>query len=1261
MHRHTRSDAGEISSPRSSRAPSFSSDRPSLAGSVTFQMPSSVRPAPAYIAASVASQIVTDHHNTQLREAYGSEHEEASPFLENALFSEQALRLLNAFLDNLLFSFLSTARSPSLTSIRPAITDVLKPRLARDAMATADEELEGLLAGEDEEEFPSGGDMDKPQDKWDVERVWKRTRLRIMVYTRLGEFEDEDEERYVQQERGLSMDDSDNDDAGLVSWASAIFLTSVIEFIAEQTLLVSGAAAFARMSAKMKKSGQRLAEGDESGQLERIVIEDFDVEKVALNSALGRLWRTWRKRVRSPLSPLSPGRISTRRSYASLAGSHRRHRSEDTTADESVVREDVPELPDHSNITETDIAANIPLPMGDNDVDEIEVPGLARQPGEDDSGLQTPVPRPQRPTSFIMLASSESIKKRLGRGRPVSLPPPEVAPFVFAAKSEEDSTEDATQEATVDDTEDTEEFKTPMERRFTDHSYIEEESQDGIYEYQRDSHEADMMAFSASTGIPLNMSPMRQSFHERSDDDMVETPTQAAVPERAPQVLQIKRLSIEKSGPPEIVRTFSVRTSRSHSPRLPPPAEERSYLEEDNSSDEAEPIGVAHTSNVPIPAAPSPAESRSSGHSVGYVKHLEREVVVDKDAARRVVPPSPLSRQTPSPVSPVSPLEPTASFERPPQRKEPQPSRQPSTRSPALSSLQEIENWGQQPKERHQVESKTNGSQRSVSRSPVQSRRSKETPMHGERPSPAKPSRSRAGTDDGLNERATLKRVSTSSSGGRSVSTSILHSARDSDVSVGRPRGLSQRMSEEDRMREFDSLVKGEETVKFTLTPQNMRDLDEPPLIRKVEPLRPTTSVKVYPRVNAERENSFGSQPAPTNSSQNSLKRKATGPRPLAREPRIQSESMRDFADFIRSTGPVNGESQPVQPFVNLSSAPRQKSPPSTSSSAINSLGRRLSGRQSAVQPVVASAAEGPSARPRIHMEPRSAATQRAGNDDLIDFIRQGPPGPGNGQHRIPRAVAPFRSTVDSDQFDRMLDENGNVESAYGSQVSTASKTTHASANSRTGLLPAANVVQPAYSNTPQNLTGSMSNAEPQITRTRRRVKDPYAIDTDDEDEDLLTALPKSSRRQEESMMDFLNTMEPPPSNEPQPLLINEAAAAAAIARARSYSNGASHGGASSTVNQRNGPTAVKNGKPNPLFSTNITSDAPRAHRPRLQARDAGSNDSRAAKSATSDLADFLRTSGPPEPPRGPASPPPGSLKREESKRSAARFWRRKN
>ncbi|KAF2193720.1 hypothetical protein K469DRAFT_550471 [Zopfia rhizophila CBS 207.26] len=1262
MHRHTRSEAGDLSSPRSSRAPSFSSDRPSLAGSVTFQMPSSVRPPPAYIAASVASQIVTDHHNAQLQEEFESD-EDPSAFLVNALFSEQALCLLNIFLDHLLFSFLSTARSPSLTAVRPAITEVLKPRLAREAMATADEELQGLLAGEEDEEFPASQNGQKATEKWDIEKVWKRTRLRIMVYTRLGELEDEDEERYVQQERGLSMDDGDDDEAELVSWASAIFLTSVIEYIAEQTLMVSGQAAFARMSAKMKKNARASAD-EEDHHFERLIVEDFDVEKLALNSALGRLWRTWRKRVRSPITPLTPSRVRAPRSISSLI-SHRRQRSHDT-ADDSILSGDasmVPEVLEHK-ITETDIAANIPLPISDNDVAEIEVPGLARQLDDESSGTQTPIARPQRPSSFIMLAPAESFRKRLARERPVSMPPPEPLPFTVPPSQSVTDESDSV---------------TTMERMSEDHSHIEDDHHSYIEEerqeiednrqdekYHEEHNEAeadaDMVAFAASTGMGFGMSPTsptKPGTFGKNDDDATDTPTKTGY-DSEPQVLQSKRMSIEKAGHPDVVRTFSVRSNRSsHGIQA---TEGSSYLDDthtDEELDNREAIGVARTTNVPIPATPSPpAELPTNGQSTGYMKQLDHGVV-DQDATRHLAPAQPAARRTPSPVD--KPFPPEKSV----QRKDVTPPRTTSTssRGPALASLQEAEHWTNKHQESAVHEKKINDTQRGPTQgSPKHSgsRRSRELPVpvaerSAKRQSVESTSRSRTGTADGV-ERSTLKRVSSSSSTNKSISTSILHSARESDSSLGRPRGLSGRMSEEDREREFDSLVKGEETVKYTLTPQSMRDLD-------VEPPKATSSVTVYPRVNADKDNSFGSQPIPARTASRSngpstSANKRTGPKPLAREPRIQTESMQDFADFIRSTGPSNKDTCPVQPFVPLSGS-ASKSPPS-SSSAISGLDRKLSARQSSTPTQSTSGAgEGPSARPRIHMEPRSPAGQRSGNDELIDFIRQGPPGSNNGQHRIPRTVAPFRTTVDSDQFDRMLDDHGNVESAYSSQMSTNSKqSTHTDTNSRTGLLPAPNVVQPAYSNTPQSLTGSLSASEPQIQRTRRRVKDPYAIDSDDEDEDLLTALPKSSRRQEESLADFLNNFEPPPGNEPKPILTNGALAAAAKARS-SNNNAILHASSSSStpaVSNRNAP--VRLSVQPAIISSSITSEAPRAHKPKLQARAAGARDARAGRSATNDLADFLRTSGPPEP----AAPPPGAtMRKEEGKRLNTKFWPKAN
>jgi hypothetical protein len=429
---------------------------------------------------------------------------------------------------------------------------------------------------------------------------------------------------------------------------------------------------------------------------------------------------------------------------------------------------------------------------------------------------------------------------------------------------------------------------------------------------------------------------------------------------------------------------------------------------------------------------------------------------------------------------------------------------------------------------------------------------------------------------------------------------------------------------------------------------------------------KPASSVTVYPRVNADKDNQFGSQHLPSRTASRSK-----GPvpksgshtniaKPRAREPRIQGESMKDFADFIRSTGPAPGDERPVQPFVSLKES--SSKPSNGSASSLGGLGRKLSTRQAPSHSHSSSlAGEGPSAKPRIHMEPRSPAGQRSGNDDLIDFIRQGPPNT-NNQPRIPRSVAPFRTTVDSDQFENMLDEGGNVESTYGSQVSTISKQSAQTSNSRTGLIPKQTVVQPAYSNTPQNLTGNLSNSEPTITRTRRRVKDPYAIDSDDdEDDDLLTALPHSSKPQqrEESMMDFLNNMEPAGNSAPQPFLLSPEAIAAAKARASQNGIKQSPPSMSPTVSTpRNGTNSRPGKGPSAqpaMISSTIASNAPRAHKPRLQAREAATETR--GRSATNDLADFLRSSGPDE---SAAPAPPATIRKEESKRSAAKFWRKK-
>jgi hypothetical protein len=835
MHRHTHSETGvtpDVASARSSRAPSFSSDRPSVASSITFQMPSNVRPAPAYIAASVASQIVTDHHNGQLREEDADSDE-----LENAVFSEQALALLNAFLDHLLFAFLSSARSPSLTAIRPAITDVLKPRLAREATEAADEELQGLLSGEDEEFSSQDSHV---VDKWDVEKVWKRTRLRIMVYTRLGELEDEDEEKYVQQERGLSMDGDEDDEAGLVSWASAIFLTSVIEYVAEQTLLVAGSAAYARMAAKIKKLHEQVQDTEEAG-LERLVIEEPDVEKIALNSALGRLWRTWRKRVRSPLSPMSPGRgIRPVQSWSSL---HRRRVSHDTI--DGSVRDGHDVIPEHIP-TETEIASNIPLPISHNDVNEIEVPGLARTFEDDDesTGTQTPVPRNQRPQSVIMLASADTFNRRRNKERPVSMPPPpagdfsSIPPLFYKRVSDPPETP----------------FETPMEYASKRRSYMATAESPAIAgDVQREEHEeaespqeadADMMAFAASTGMGFRMSTagsIKTEVPTKAEDEP-EIPSAGSY-EGEPKIMQSKRMSVEKPGPPGLVRTFSTRSSSLRSaqqtpvasPKLVQQPEPRSYLDDNETTDdEQEPqaIGVARTSDIPIRSTPTPDMATHGG----YVEVRPRQTSISSLS----------NRNTPSPdARPIVP-------ERSVARKEPHsrelsggflaaaggafvaagasqlgnitsaPRQQvlPKSRGASLPALQEVD--GQGNVGRHRTASEASPARRAAAsvretrantiERQVQHKPSDDTKRLQRVPTGGSPSSEKS---------AVQRRPSASSKKSGSFS---MQNGRDSEAS--QPSAVRGRMSEEDRERHFESLVNGEETVKFTLTPQTVRDFE---------------------------------------------------------------------------------------------------------------------------------------------------------------------------------------------------------------------------------------------------------------------------------------------------------------------------------------------------------------------------------------------------------------------------------------------------
>lgn len=169
----------------------------------------------------------------------------------------------------------------------------------------------------------------------------------------------------------------------------------------------------------------------------------------------------------------------------------------------------------------------------------------------------------------------------------------------------------------------------------------------------------------------------------------------------------------------------------------------------------------------------------------------------------------------------------------------------------------------------------------------------------------------------------------------------------------------------------------------------------------------------------------------------------------------------------------------------------------------------------------------------RVRLQARDAVVHGDASSELIDFIRQGPPHERTADNpRIPRAVAPFRTTMDSDQMSGALG-NGRLSTlteARDSQATTISMdpslNSISTANSGTALL---NNQKKAAKPPPPQMSNAFEEEDMMPKRKTHRVKDPYAIDySDDEDElELPVAKPK---RQEESLIDFLNSVPPPPT-----------------------------------------------------------------------------------------------------------------------------------
>lgn len=245
-----------------------------------------------------------------------------------------------------------------------------------------------------------------------------------------------------------------------------------------------------------------------------------------------------------------------------------------------------------------------------------------------------------------------------------------------------------------------------------------------------------------------------------------------------------------------------------------------------------------------------------------------------------------------------------------------------------------------------------------------------------------------------------------------------------------------------------------------------------------------------------------------------------------ARDARVEAPgNVGDFADFIRSTGPSNETfSSGVMAPMNNSNTVRDYD---TMAIQQRNVSAPVSG--GAIFPNVTRVSRSAS---NARLLARDAVVPYGGSSsELIDFIRQGPPST-RANPRIPRTVAPFRTTMDSEQMVNAMSRvvEPEVNNSRNSEVSTATsvqQSLHNSVNSQSALL-----------NSYQQKFGTQSESQNPFEdnlpkRKTRRVKDPYAIDySDDEDGEIDYIQTDKPVRVEESLMDFLNAG--PPSSGPQ-------------------------------------------------------------------------------------------------------------------------------
>ena len=246
------------------------------------------------------------------------------------------------------------------------------------------------------------------------------------------------------------------------------------------------------------------------------------------------------------------------------------------------------------------------------------------------------------------------------------------------------------------------------------------------------------------------------------------------------------------------------------------------------------------------------------------------------------------------------------------------------------------------------------------------------------------------------------------------------------------------------------------------------------------------------------------------------------------READAKEHDMRDFADFIRSTGPDNVPAHTVRPATSGSA---KKERPSSSSAQAGP--KKLTKTPSLTSPKQSYIS--PPSKPEV--APKRTASKLQAREpvitntnttaDLADFLRSGPDGM-DGPRDVQRPGAHVQPATASNGFVNEKQAVGSVTSVASTQNSfAASKMTQSSTNSRTGLLDTSNRSHPSSPGAGRNNGGPSPRSidpPPGRARKQRQVRDPYVIESDEENEDMLPP----TEREEESLSDFLRNYTPP-------------------------------------------------------------------------------------------------------------------------------------